>query len=294
VSGWVRLWSDMPTDPKWRVIAKASGQRIGDVIAVFNMLMVEGGSAAEKGCITGLHDEDIAAALDMEESEISAIKAAMEGRVTLNGFLKGWIKRQPKREDDSSKRVAEHRERLKSAESSQNKPVTHCNAPDTEADTDKEIEESIEATPQLRTAVLPVADAAQIWNENAAEVGWPTVRRLSDPRKSALRARLREEGLDGWAAAISRARASPYLGRDPPAWFTFDWIAKPANFLKLIEGNYDRNRQPVARQGHDLRGSRPSTTLDMLEEATDELSGSGSHSGDYRTARASLSSFGPS
>ncbi len=28
MASWLRLWHDMPTDPKWRVIAKRSGQSI--------------------------------------------------------------------------------------------------------------------------------------------------------------------------------------------------------------------------------------------------------------------------
>lgn len=33
MSQWVRLWEDMPTDPKWRVIAKRAGRPISEVIA---------------------------------------------------------------------------------------------------------------------------------------------------------------------------------------------------------------------------------------------------------------------
>lgn len=89
----------------------------------------------------------------------------------------------------------------------------------------------------------PISAARDFWNENAAPVGWRTITTLSAARQKAAGARLREHGLDGWKAAIARARASPYLGgADPPTWFTFDWLTKAGNFLKLIEGNYDRNR----------------------------------------------------
>lgn len=100
-----------------------------------------------------------------------------------------------------------------------------------------------EATPHLRLPALPVSEAAEAWNEVARRTGWKAIKKLSEPRKAALRARLRDEGLDGWKAALARAHASPFLGGDPPPdFFTFDWVVKPGNFLKLIEGNYDRNR----------------------------------------------------
>lgn len=86
----------------------------------------------------------------------------------------------------------------------------------------------------------PIAEAVSVWNENAPVAGWPRINSLSDKRRRHLSARLREHGLDGWKAAIIRARASPYLGRDPPSWFTFNWLITDDNFLKLAEGNYDR------------------------------------------------------
>ncbi len=96
----------------------------------------------------------------------------------------------------------------------------------------------------------PVSEARNFWNEVAAEVGWSQALELSPARTRLLGARLRQHGLDGWKAAIRRARASPYLGgADPPSWFTFPWLIKAENFLKTIEGNYDRNRSQNSRSG---------------------------------------------
>lgn len=114
-----------------------------------------------------------------------------------------------------------------------------------------------EALPDEASASSPVrqplAAGLAVWNENAVEVGWPTVQASTPARDKALGARLRQHGIDGWRAGIARARASPYLaGADPPSWFTFDWLVKAGNFQKLIEGNYDRNRshnQPSGWQG---------------------------------------------
>lgn len=87
----------------------------------------------------------------------------------------------------------------------------------------------------------PISEAKDFWNETAGGAGWPIIQTLSATRQRMVGARLRQHGIDGWRAAITRARASPYLGgTDPPSWFTFNWIIKAENFLKLTEGNYDR------------------------------------------------------
>ena len=132
MTDWVRLWHDMPTDPKWRTIARKSAQRVGDVIAVFNFVLVNAsGNALERGRTHNLHAEDIAAALDIEEADVEAILAAMKGKIiAADGWLLGWQKRQPKREDSTAaQRKAAWKERN----------GTHGNAeerPDTETDID--------------------------------------------------------------------------------------------------------------------------------------------------------------
>lgn len=117
----------------------------------------------------------------------------------------------------------------------------------------EELEEEEAAPPaRARAPTIPVDGAFDAWNVAAAAVGWPIVQRITDGRKASVRSRLRTDGIDGWQAAITRARASPYLGQSPPPFFTFDWFVKPANFLKVIEGNYDRNRPSNDRSDSPL------------------------------------------
>lgn len=122
MTDWVRLWHDMPTDPKWRTIARKSGQRVGDVIAVFNFMLVNASANAnERGRTHNLFAEDIAAALDVEETAIQAIFDAMKGKVmAADGSLLGWQKRQPKREDSSAARAKAWREERKRTQTNAN------------------------------------------------------------------------------------------------------------------------------------------------------------------------------
>ncbi|WP_434033692.1 hypothetical protein [Cupriavidus sp. a3] len=126
---WLRLWHDMPNDPKWRTVARASGQPIALVIATYLHMLVDASrgvtqchdaSRSVTRGVTDVTNEDIASALDVEEGAISAIREAMQGRVLDGDRLTGWDKRQPKREDSgnpetgaksSAQRKREQRER---------------------------------------------------------------------------------------------------------------------------------------------------------------------------------------
>lgn len=118
MTDWVRLWHDMPTDPKWRVIARKAGQPLPCVISLFTLMLTTASAADDRGDISSLTNEDAAAALDMDEEDVAAIREAMQGRVIEGNRLSGWERRQPKRErenDHSSQRVKEHRQRTKDA-----------------------------------------------------------------------------------------------------------------------------------------------------------------------------------
>ena len=136
MSRWVRLWEDMPTDPKWRVIAKRSGRPISEVMAVFMFMMTNAGAnATERGVLVNWSDEDIAAALDAEPEHIIAIRESMQGKTLEGDTLKGWEKRQPKREDNSAERAKEWRERNRTQPNAQERP-------EAEADTEEEKKEN--------------------------------------------------------------------------------------------------------------------------------------------------------
>lgn len=97
---WLRLWTDLPNDPKWRTISRVSKQPISSVISVYiHMLVSAANNSDNPGHLYGWVDEDIASALDLDESDVISIREAMQGRVLDGDFLSGWEKRQPKRED---------------------------------------------------------------------------------------------------------------------------------------------------------------------------------------------------
>lgn len=95
---WLRLWHDMPNDPKWRTIARVSSQPIALVQAMYVHLLVDASRNVTRGHVT-VTKEDIASALDVTDEQVEAVFSAMQGRVLDGEKLSGWEGRQPKRED---------------------------------------------------------------------------------------------------------------------------------------------------------------------------------------------------
>jgi hypothetical protein len=89
---WLRLWHDMPNDPKFRVVAKASGQPVSLVIAVFFI--------ATSGKPTT--PDSIAQRLAADLSCVLSIVDAMQGRL-LNGLLGIGIRKKKSRKKFSGK-----------------------------------------------------------------------------------------------------------------------------------------------------------------------------------------------
>lgn len=136
MTDWFRSWHGAPTDPKWLAIAKRAGVAPGIVVAVAWSLMDRASQSADRGSIAGYDAEALAAFFGCEPEQVDGIVAAMAAKGMIDGDrLTSWEKRQPRREDDSSQRVREHRERAKQQVE---RDVTQRNAPETEVDTDIE------------------------------------------------------------------------------------------------------------------------------------------------------------
>lgn len=73
----------------------------------------------------------------------------------------------------------------------------------------------------------------------------PTVRGIDGQRRTSTQARIREHGKDAFAEAVRKAAASDFLnGRNDRGWVAdYDWMVKPGNFVKVLEGNYDNRQQ---------------------------------------------------
>jgi len=179
-NSWLRLWHDMPNDPKWRTIARKSEQSIGNVIAVYLHVLVNASSVTEtqgnagvtqsnagkRGAIKNLCADDVASSLDLDPEQVEQILSAMQGKVLDGDVVMGWAKRQPKREDDSAPRVRASRERKRAISSGSdtaacpdvthgNAGVTQSNAPDKDTDTETDLKDQNTLVHGEKTASEP-------------------------------------------------------------------------------------------------------------------------------------------
>ncbi len=70
---------------------------------------------------------------------------------------------------------------------------------------------------------------------------FPRVIKLNSSRRSQLKARYEDYGLDGLEILFKKAEASDFLkGRNERRWKAkFDWFINSSNSIKVLEGNYD-------------------------------------------------------
>ena len=87
--------------------------------------------------------------------------------------------------------------------------------------------------------VLCEADASRIihsWNA----LGISSIKSISNSRLTLVKARIENYGLDAFIETVKSIKQCPFLlGQNERGWvITFDWLIKPSNFAKVLEGNY--------------------------------------------------------
>lgn len=84
---------------------------------------------------------------------------------------------------------------------------------------------------------------ADLYNETC--VSFPRLTKLSDSRKKAIRARLKQYSVDDFRRMFEMAESSDFLkGKNDRNWSaTFDWMVKDANMAKILDGNYNDKKE---------------------------------------------------
>lgn len=159
-------------------------------------------------------------------------------------------------ESSVAARVRKHREI---------KEMLHCNAIETKCNTEieRELERELEIKQEI-SIVTPNGDCGQrpridyelivnSWNS----LGLSQVTKItpSSSRCKSVKARVREYGIDNILKAISLVKESEFLmGHKTDFVITFDWLFKPRNFPKVLEGNY--TTREVQQQKSSNLGSK--------------------------------------
>jgi len=99
-------------------------------------------------------------------------------------------------------------------------------------------------------AKIPREKIIEAWNQHLVPVGCPAIHIMSDALKAKISTRWREDPLrqniSWWEALFAHiAGFCPFLiGKNNGDWIiTIDWLMRPDNLAKVLNGNYD-NRVP--------------------------------------------------
>ncbi|HPT36628.1 MAG TPA: hypothetical protein PK309_08915 [Bacillota bacterium] len=79
----------------------------------------------------------------------------------------------------------------------------------------------------------------------------PKLMRLTNNRRTAIKNRWKEYGdLEAFRTLFARAEASDFLSGRNGKWTNcnFDWLIKPSNAVKVLEGTYDNNKYAKNQQ----------------------------------------------
>jgi hypothetical protein len=88
------------------------------------------------------------------------------------------------------------------------------------------------------------ADFISWFNGKVQNARIPKIRLFTEAREKAVAQIWTQFGADSVNEVVSRAAVSPFLNGEGKKHFvaTFDWIFKPENFLKILEGNFDARK----------------------------------------------------
>ena len=198
-------------------------------------------------------EEELALELDEDADTVRTLLAYLQNvglaeRKEEKQFFFPYAVENTGSETGNAHRVRRHRERKRSE-------MLHCNSADEQcnnssAQCNTEIEKEIELDIDPEIEYLTVSEDTVCRMEDIRRVmncwntlGLPQLVRLdgTSRRGRMLRARIREYGVETVLEAIEKVRQSPFLrGQNGKNWvITFEWLVRPNNFSKVLEGNFD-------------------------------------------------------
>lgn len=170
--------------------------------------------------------------------------------------------------EQTRKRVAKYRENQKQLPCNVTDNVTVTSSNAIEEEKEEDIEEDIDINNISKdilssNKLLPVIEA---WNK--LSLSKLVAIKPNTNRYKMLKARINEFGIEKVIEAIESINNSDFLkGQNDRSWvITFDWLIKPNNFTKVLEGNYlnkggNMNGQHNNRKHSNRWGSGKNKTI---------------------------------
>ena len=140
---------------------------------------------------------------------------------------------------------------------------------ETDTDTDTDTEKGIDiSTPYPlkggQQDPVPFSKIVELYHSIC--ISYPKLRAVEGNREKQIAARWKKyKSLDAFRELFEKAEASDFLkGENDRAWTAdFDWLIRPTNMSKVLEGKYDGSTKPKAGTAQHQTGGKPST-MDVL------------------------------
>lgn len=106
------------------------------------------------------------------------------------------------------------------------------------------------------SALLDVNAFVAYFNEQLVAQGAiiKQVKTVTPKRRSVIEARARENGKEALKTVADKSASSDFLnGKNDRGWLaTFDWLMRPNNFVKVLEGNFDNKNMAASNGGKNV------------------------------------------
>ena len=111
----------------------------------------------------------------------------------------------------------------------------------------KDDDEEMKRNERERKEIEMVSEVAEYWNQaiEKTKCGIKKIQIVQGTRLDLLRARLKQYSVEQIKIAIDKTMNSSFMnGQNSRGWTaTFDWVMRPNNLPKVLEGNYDDKEQ---------------------------------------------------
>jgi predicted phage replisome organizer len=246
---WIKLHTGMFDNSKIKYIRTLPEGN--NIVLIWVMLLAKAGKCNSNGFIFLTENipytpKMLSAEFDFDISIIELALATFNklGMIHLEEqkiMITGWNEHQnieglERIRQQTRKRVADYRKKQKllPCNVTSNVTVTQSNAIEEDKEEDIDIY-NISKDILCNKNLLPIVEA---WN-NLKLSKLITIKSNSN-RFKLLQARIKEVGIDKVIETINSINNSSFLkGQNNKGWvITFDWLIKPNNFIKVLEGNY--------------------------------------------------------
>lgn len=133
----------------------------------------------------------------------------------------------------------------------------------TKQDKTKQEESITSLSPKLDKVVIE--EILELYHRSGNSL--PKVIKITNQRKAAIGNRLKEHGIDRIKEMLTNVSESDFLqGINKNNWTAdFDWLFKPQNFIKVLEGNY-KNKTNGNSQNFKRTAANPATADELAED----------------------------